>query len=103
MSKSIKLRAASKKGIITVKALMNHPMETGLRKDKKTGKPIPAHYIQQVIAKADDKTVLNAVWGGAISRNPYLSFQYNGDKGGLITLSWMDNKGRSESVTGTVK
>lgn len=32
-------------------ALMNHPMETGLRKDKKTGKMIPAHHIQKVAAK----------------------------------------------------
>ncbi|MBT7047566.1 MAG: thiosulfate oxidation carrier complex protein SoxZ, partial [Gammaproteobacteria bacterium] len=37
MAKSIKLRAKSKKGVVTVKCLMNHPMETGLRKDKKTG------------------------------------------------------------------
>ena len=26
---------------VTVKALMSHPMETGLRKDKKTGKVMP--------------------------------------------------------------
>lgn len=103
MAKSIKLRAKSKKGIVTVKCLMNHPMETGLRKDKKTGKMIPAHHIQEVTAKAGDKTVLDAVWGGAISKNPYLSFKYNGEKGGAITLSWVDNKGNSDSVTGKVK
>ncbi len=82
---------------------MNHPMETGLRKDKKTGKMIPAHHIQEVMAKAGDKTVLDAVWGGAISKNPYLSFKYNGAKGEAITLSWVDNKGNSDSVTGKVK
>ena len=103
MAKSIKLRAKAKKGIVTVKALMNHPMETGLRKDKKTGKMIPAHHIQEVMAKVGDKTVLDAVWGGAISKNPYLSFKYNGAKGESITLSWVDNKGNSDSVTGTVK
>jgi len=103
MAKSIKLRAKSKKGIVTVKALMNHPMETGLRKDKKTGKLIAAHHIQQVTAKADDKTVLDAVWGGAISKNPYLSFRYSGGKGGSITLFWADNKGKSDSVMGKVK
>jgi len=103
MAKSIKLRAKSKKGIVTVKCLMNHPMETGLRKDKKTGKMIPAHHIQEVMAKAGDKAVLDAVWGGAISKNPYLSFKYNGGKGGSITLSWVDNKGNSDSVTGKVK
>ena len=46
MAKSIKVRAKVKDGITVVKALITHPMETGLRKDKKTGKKIPAHFIQ---------------------------------------------------------
>ena len=99
MAKSIKLRAKASKGIVTVKALMNHPMETGLRKDKKTGKLIPAHHIQEVVAKAGDTTVLSAAWGGAVSKNPYLSFKYKGGKGDSLTLSWVDNKGGSDSVT----
>ena len=103
MAKSIKLRAKSKKGVVTVKALMNHPMETGLRKDKKTGKMVPAHHIQEVMAKIGDKTILDAVWGGAISKNPYLSFKATGNKGDSVTLSWVDNKGNSDSITGKVK
>ncbi len=103
MAKSIKIRAKAKKGIVTVKALMNHPMETGLRKDKKTGKVIPAHHIQEVVAKAGDQTVMDAVWGGAISKNPYLSFKFNGAKGDALTLSWVDNKGNADSITAKVK
>ena len=103
MAKSIKLRAKASKGVVTVKALMNHPMETGLRKDKKTGKLVPAHHIQEVVAKAGDNTVLEAVWGGAISKNPYLSFKYPGAKGDSLTLSWVDNQGNSDSATETVK
>lgn len=103
MAKSIKIRAKAKKGIVTVKALMSHPMETGLRKDKKTGKLIPAHHIQEVTAKSGDRTVLAAVWGGAISKNPYLSFKFSGAKGDSLTLSWVDNKGNSDSQTAKVK
>ena len=103
MAKSIKIRAKESKGVVTVKALMNHPMETGLRKDKKTGKLIPAHHINEVVAKAGDKTVMDAVWGGAISKNPYLSFKYSGNKGDTLTLSWVDNKGNSDSETSKVK
>ena len=103
MAKSIKIRAKEKGGVVTVKALMNHPMETGLRKDKKTGKLIPAHHIQEVTAKAGDATVMAAVWGGAISKNPYLSFKYKGAKGDSLTLSWVDNKGNSDSETAAVK
>ncbi len=103
MAKSIKIRAKAKGGVVTVKALMNHPMETGLRKDKKTGKLIPAHHITEVTAMAGDNTVMTAVWGGAISKNPYLSFKYPGGKGDSLSLSWMDNKGGSDSMTTKVK
>ena len=104
MAKStIKIRAKERNGVVTVKALMNHPMETGLRKNKKTGKLIPAHHITEVFAKSGDKNVLDAVWGGAISKNPYMSFKYSGSKGEMITLSWADNKGNSDSVTSKVK
>ena len=103
MAKSIKLRAKAKKGTVTVKALMNHPMETGLRKNKKTGKLIPANHITEVTAESGGKSVMTAVWGGAISKNPYMSFKYNGAKGDSLTLSWLDNQGKSESVTANVK
>ena len=103
MAKKIKIRAKAKDGVVTVKSLMTHPMETGLRKDKKTGKKIPAHFIQEVIAKAGDKTVMEAFWGGAISKNPYLSFKYRGSKGDMLTISWIDNQGISETVSAKVK
>ena len=99
MAKPIKLRVKVKKDQFLIKALMTHPMETGLRKDKKTGKMIPAHHITEVVAKYGDETVLSAVWGGAISKNPYLSFKFKGDERKDVTLSWMDNKGNSASET----
>ena len=103
MAKKTKIRAKEKNGVVTVKSLMSHPMETGLRKNKKTGKKIPAHYIQEVIAKAGDKTVMEAYWGGAISKNPYLSFKYKGSKGDMLKISWIDNQGKSDTATSKVK
>ncbi len=103
MAKKIKIRAKAKGGMVTVKSLMNHPMETGLRKNKKTGKKIPAHFIQEVTAKVGDKTVMEAYWGGAISKNPYLSFKYGGSKGDMLTISWIDNQGNSATETAKVK
>ena len=103
MAKKTKIRAKEKDGVVTVKALMSHPMETGLRKDSKTGKKIPAHFIQEVTAKVADKTVMEAYWGGAISKNPYLSFKYKGGAGDDLTISWVDNQGDSDTVTAKVK
>ena len=102
--KSIKIRAKLKDGVVTVKSLMNHPMETGLRKDKKTGELIPAHFIQEVVATSGGKTVMTANWSGAISKNPYLSFSFEGgNKGDEVTIAWTDNKGGSETGSAKIK
>lgn len=104
MATSIKIRAKSKEGVTTVKALMTHPMETGLRKDKKTGNLIPAHFIQNVTAKHNGKEVLTAEWGGAVSKNPYLSFKFSGGaKGDEVEISWLDNEGGKDSATAKIK
>ena len=101
---TIKIRAKNKNGLTTVKALINHPMETGLRKNKKTSKMIPAHFIQQVACTHNGKTVLNADWGTAISKNPYISFKLNNaNKGEQIVLSWQDNLGNTDNQTSIVK
>jgi sulfur-oxidizing protein SoxZ len=103
-SKSIRLRASDKGGVATVKALITHPMETGLRKDKKTGKKVPAHFIQTVSGKHNGKEVLLAEWGGAVSKNPYLSFSFAGaKKGDSVELTWSDNKGASETESTKVR
>ena len=95
---SIKMLAKASGGVTTIKALISHPMETGTRKDKKTGQKIPAHFIQEVVCKHGDKTVMTAQWGAAISKNPYLSFKFKGGNAGdTVSLSWTDNKGNSDS------
>lgn len=92
-----------KDGVTIVKALMTHPMETGMRKDKKTGKLIPANFIQNVTAKHKGNEVLNAEWGGSVSKNPYLSFRFEGGaKGDEIKVSWKDNTGGSDSASAQI-
>jgi sulfur-oxidizing protein SoxZ len=104
MASNIKIRAKVSNGVTTVKSLMSHEMETGLRKDKKTGEPIPAHFIQEVNAKWKDQTVMTALWSGGVSKNPYLSFKFNGgEPGDTIEISWVDNKGESETGTAEIK
>ena len=98
MGDSIKIRAKLSGEVTTVKALISHPMETGQRKDKKTGKLIPAHFIQEVTCEHAGNTVMAAQWGPAISKNPYLSFKFRGaSKGDTLTLRWVDNTGKSDS------
>jgi len=102
--KSIKVRAKAKGGVATVKCLISHPMETGLRKDKKTGNKIPAHFVQEVVCKHNGNEVMTAHWSAGISKNPYLSFKFDGaNKGDALEVSWSDNKGESDSVSAKVK
>jgi sulfur-oxidizing protein SoxZ len=104
MASNIKIRAKASNGVTTVKSLMSHEMETGLRKDKATGEPIPAHFIQEVTAKWKDQVVMTAMWSGGVSKNPYLSFKFNGGEAGdPIEISWVDNKGETETSTAEIK
>ena len=101
---SIKMRAKVADGVTTIKALISHPMETGTRKDKKTGKKIPAHFIQEVICEHKGNKIMTANWGTAISKNPYLSFKFTGGASGdTVKLSWVDNKGEKDSSETTIK
>ena len=93
-----RLKVKEKKGIVNVKAIISHPMLTGLTKDKK-GEKIPAHYINEVVVTANDTVVMTANWGGAVSKDPYISFDYAGKSGDVVKLSWtdnQDNKGEAE-------
>ena len=102
--KSIRIRAELSGDVTDVKALINHTMETGLRKDAKTGETIPAHFIQEVVCEVNGKPNFTAQWGVAISKNPYLSYQFKGGKkGDKIKISWVDNKGDKDSEEGQVQ
>jgi len=94
---TIKLRATAKGDEVTVKALMTHPM-TPAGKDKKTGKEIPAHFIQEVTCEHNGAVVLTANWSVGVSKNPYLSFKFKGGaKGDKVKISWLDNTGATDS------
>lgn len=101
--RKIRMRAKLKGDETTVKALLDHPMETGLRKDD-SGNPIPAHFIQRVLATHNDRRVFEAFWGTGISRNPFVSFTFFGAaKGDTVEVSWVDNRGGSGSGTTNVR
>ena len=98
---SIRMRAKEQGGLVTVKALVKHPMETGQRKDK-SGNKIPEHFIQQITAKANGEVIMEAQWSPAVSKNPYLAFQYDGKKGDTIEIAMIDNEGQTFDGKGKV-
>lgn len=101
MSNPMRIRANANGDTVEVKVLIRHVMETGQRKDS-SGNPIPPHFIQTLVAKANDKVVLESQMGTSVSKDPFLSFKYKGAKGDKITISWKDNKGETSSSEATV-
>lgn len=78
--------------------LMNHPMESGQRRDLKTGQLVAPHFIQSVIASVNGRTVMEAQWTQAVSRNPFLGFKVKGvRKGDRVSVAWMDNLGNKNT------
>ena len=101
--KKMKIRAWTAGDRTTVKAILFHPMETGLRKDKSTGKPIPSNFITEVKCEHKGKNVLTCLWGPGVSKNPFLSFRFKGAKtGDSLKISWVDNRGKSASATAKI-
>jgi sulfur-oxidizing protein SoxZ len=95
MSENMRMRAQIKGEITEVKVLMTHPMETGRRKND-VGDLIPANFIQLVSATLNGKPLIEAQWGTAISKNPYLTFHLRGAKvGDVVRVNWTDNQGKT--------
>ena len=93
MSDPMRIRAQAAGDKVTVRVLISHEMETGMRKAA-DGNLVPAHYIQTVSATHNGKTVMSAQWGPAISKNPFIQFVFKGGKAGdKIAVTWIDNKG----------
>jgi sulfur-oxidizing protein SoxZ len=102
MADPMRIRAPMAGDKATVRVLMSHEMETGLRKDA-SGKPIPAWFIQEVTAQLNGTQVLSAQWGMSVSKNPYLQFSLKGAKAGdKVVISWKDNRGDTRTDEATV-
>lgn len=82
-----------------VKTLVRHKMESGQRKDKKSGKDIPRLILNRLHVTYNGEQVLNAIWHPGISANPYTSFFVTADKSGPMIFTWTDDAGEKFSKT----
>ena len=104
MAKKMKIRAKSREGICNLRLIIKHPMEPGLRRDKKTGKKAPAHYIERVEIANNNELLTTAYWSGAVSKNPFLQLElkevFPKDE---LKVTWFDNQGQTQSQTEIVR
>jgi sulfur-oxidizing protein SoxZ len=103
MASTIRIRAVAGGDTTEVQSLIQHPMDSGFVKDSK-GQLILAHHIEVVQFEHGGKVVFTALWGPAISKDPYLKFSFKGGKkGDELKVSWFDNKGTTDSLVGKIQ
>ena len=95
----VKVPKSAKVGdIVEIKTLISHKMETGNRKDKKTGEKIPRLIINSFVAKFNGKQVFKSKMHPAISANPYMVFSMKVPGAGELEFTWTDDKGKTWSA-----
>jgi sulfur-oxidizing protein SoxZ len=93
MADPMRIRAALAGDTTTVRVLMSHPMTTGKE----------PHFITDLEATHNGKAVLKGMFSGAVSQNPFLSFQFKGAaKGDKVSVKWVDNKGQTRTDEATI-
>lgn len=103
MARQTRMRTKPVNGGAEVLVLVNHPMETGQRVDRKTKEKIPAHWIQKMTFTLNGKEVAVADLGVAVSKDPLVGIRVPGAKAGdKVKVTWSDNKGESGSAEATV-
>jgi sulfur-oxidizing protein SoxZ len=103
MASTIRVRAIANGEITEVQVLIQHPMDSGFVKDDK-GEIIPPHFIQQLTFEHQGRKIFVADWGTAIAKDPYVKFSFKGAaKGNEMKVSWIDNKGESDTTTAKIQ
>ena len=99
MKPRVKVPKQAKAGeVVRIKTLISHKMETGLRKDKKTGKLIPRKIINSFVAKYNGKEVFSASPYAGISANPFFSFFLKVRESGELEMVWTEETGKQWSA-----
>jgi sulfur-oxidizing protein SoxZ len=82
----------NKGDVIYVRALIEHPMDTGFFRTAE-GVPIPAYFIHDVAVTYGDEAVAHFTWTSGISRDPSVTFPLKATREAPVTVLWRDNKG----------
>ncbi|MEJ2500500.1 MAG: thiosulfate oxidation carrier complex protein SoxZ [Campylobacterales bacterium] len=89
--------------IVKVNFMVMHPMETGMRKDKKTGKLVPADYINEVKFFFNDKPFTTMQVWESVSTNPVFTINFKVPGKGTLKVIYKTNTGEVHEKTKKVK
>lgn len=87
---------------INIRALLSHPMTTGMSRDQ-AGIPIPAYFVNDVVITYGGEHVAHFEWTSGISRDPFVGFSLRATKEAPVTVTWKDNKGGVYTQSADIK
>jgi sulfur-oxidizing protein SoxZ len=79
--------------LIEIKTSISHIMETGDRKDAKTGQFVPRRIVNTFAAKFNGKEIFRAKLQPAISANPFIGFFMKVPGPGEFEFTWVEDGG----------
>jgi len=95
----VRVPASARKGeVIEIKTLVQHPMESGQRKDA-GGALVPRFIVNRLTCRFNGRLVLDARLEPAIAANPYLVFHFRASESGSFEFAWTDDAGAVVTLT----
>jgi sulfur-oxidizing protein SoxZ len=107
MAKGVKPRvkvpkSAAAGDVITIKTLISHKMESGVRKDD-DGNIIPRSIINRFVADFNGQNIIDVTLEPAISTNPYFQFDAMVPEAGEFKFTWYDDDGSVYETSKKIK
>jgi sulfur-oxidizing protein SoxZ len=75
-----------------IRVLVQHPMETGYRRDL-NGQSIPMNVVDKIVCRIAGREVFSAELGSGMAANPYIAFYAVVDQPGTVEVEWSDDRG----------
>lgn len=78
--------------VVEVRALAQHPMETGYRRGS-DGVLLPRDLIRSIVARFEGEDVFSADLHAAVAANPFIAFWLRVPRSGVLTVEWRGDRG----------
>jgi sulfur-oxidizing protein SoxZ len=94
-------KTAARGEIIEIRAMIQHPMETGYREGL-NGARVPRHIVKRFVCKYAGEEIFSAELFPAIAANPFLAFTTIATASGTLTFEWTDDRGETQTASAEI-
>jgi sulfur-oxidizing protein SoxZ len=89
----VRVPATARPGeVVTLRALLTHPMESGHRRDE-TGALVPRRIVRRFECAFEGETIFAVDMEPFVSANPFLEFRARVERSGVFRFAWTDDDG----------